>query len=299
MRNYIKYLSLAAFVVLLIVAACNKKEYSFGKISTPENLAINTTIQGVADATPNGDGSGNVTINATSTGAIAYKIYFDANDSVVSSSGSVTHTFTTLGTNDYTIVVNAIGTGGAISTMTKKITVYYLFQIAAAIDSALTNGSSKTWMAAKDTVGHFGVGPTTTFTPDYYKAQPNEKPACAYDGVITFTHVSENNISMSVNNQGSSFIIGASTGFYGQTGNADGCYPVQTSLHTLTFGIDQFAGSNASNSTGVQITVPGNGLINFGTGGNTYEILFLSPNVMVLRNIGVDGNAWYQTLKAN
>ena len=43
--------------------------------------------------------------------------------------------------------------------------------------------------------------------------------------------------------------------------------------------------------------VPGNGIINFGTGGNTYEILSLSAGGIQLRNIGIDGNAWYQILK--
>jgi hypothetical protein len=44
--------------------------------------------------------------------------------------------------------------------------------------------------------------------------------------------------------------------------------------------------------------VPGNGIINFATGGNTYEILSASATNISLRNIGIDGNAWYQKLKA-
>ncbi len=43
--------------------------------------------------------------------------------------------------------------------------------------------------------------------------------------------------------------------------------------------------------------MPGNGIINFGTGGNTYEILEITENTMTLRNIGSDGLAWYQKLK--
>jgi hypothetical protein len=44
--------------------------------------------------------------------------------------------------------------------------------------------------------------------------------------------------------------------------------------------------------------VPGNGIINFGTGGTTYEILSASATSIHLRNIGADGNSWYQKLKA-
>jgi hypothetical protein len=298
MRSYIKYISLTGMLVFTIASGCEKK-YSFGKIITPGNLAVTTTIQGATPASPAGDGSGNVTITATATGALAFKIYFGNGDSAVSSSGSFTYKYTILDTNQYTIVVNAIGTGGAMSTGSMQIKVFYLFQIPAAIDSALTNGSTKTWSVKNDTAGNFGVGPNTTFTPDYYSAAPNQEPGCGYAGVVTFTHVSANNISISVNNQGSSFIIAAATAFYGQSG-ADGCYPVTTGgTKTVTFGTDQFAGSNSSNSTGVQITIPGNGLINFGTGANTYEVLYLSSNILWLRNIGIDGNAWYQILKAN
>ena len=304
MKHHIKYTSLACLLIILFAAvillagACEKK-YSFGKIITPDGLTVAASIQGATAASPAGDGSGNVTFTATATGALAYKFYFGTGDSLISSSGTVTYKYTILDTNQYTVVVNAIGTGGAMSTLSQQIKVYYLFQIPAAIDSAMTNGSSKTWSVAHDTAGNFGVGPNTTFTPDYYSAAPNQEPGCGYAGVITFTHVSANNISINVNNQGSSFIIGAATAYYGQSGG-DGCYPVTTGgTKTVTFGSDQFAGSNASNSTGIQITIPGNGLINFGTGATTYEVLYLSPTVLWLRDIGIDGNAWYQILRAN
>jgi hypothetical protein len=304
MRSYKKYTSLAGLMVAIIataavvVAGCEKK-YSFGKIVTPTNLTVTAAIQGSSAGSPAGDGSGNVTITASATGAIAYKIYFGTGDSAVSESGTFNYKYTILDTNQYTITVNAIGTAGAMSTGTQNIRVYYLFQIPTAIDSALTGGSSKSWQVAHDTSGNFGVGPTTTFTPDYYSAMPNQEPGCGYAPVISFTHVGPNNISMTVNNQGSSFIIAAATAFYGQSGG-DGCYPVSTvGTKTVTFGTDAFAGSNSSNSTGVQVTIPGNGLINFGTGANTYEVLYLSNSVMSLRNIGIDGNAWYQILRAN
>lgn len=67
----------------------------------------------------------------------------------------------------------------------------------------------------------------------------------------------------------------------------------------MTLGPDEFAGANASNSTGIQMKVPGNGLVGFGTGANTCEMLYLSAGIMLLRDIGSDGNAWDQILKAN
>ena len=297
MINNIK--SIILLLAIVCFSSCKKTDYSFGSIKTPADLSITAAIQGASTSSPAGDGSGNVTITASATDALTYKIYFGNGDSVVTSSGIATYKYTVLDTNTYTITVNAIGTGGALSSLSKQIKVYYLFPIPASIDSALTNGSSRSWKIANDSAGNFGVGPITTFTPDYYKSGPNEKPSCAYGTTVTFTHVATNNISVSVNNQGSSFLIAAATPFYGQSGG-DGCYPITTGgPQTLTLGTDEFAGANSSNSTGIQITVPGNGLVGFGTGATTYEVLYLSGGVMVLRNIGSDGNAWYQILKAN
>ncbi|RKR84562.1 hypothetical protein BDD43_4805 [Mucilaginibacter gracilis] len=298
MKKQINYL-LLLLAIAAFIAACKKTDYSFGKIITPDNIALTATIQGATAATPTGDGSGNITIKASANNALSYKIYFGTGDSVLAPTGTCTYKYTKLDTNTYTITVNAIGTGGSVSTLSKQIKILYKYQIPANIVSLLTNGSSKNWAVAKDTLGHFGVGPAATFSPDYYKAAPNEKSAtaCAYAGTITFTQASANSITMNDNNLGSSFIIGAATGFYGQAGG-DGCYAINIGgAKTLGFSAAN-SGSSASNSTGVQFAVPGFGLVNFGTGGTTYEIISLSATVMVLRSIGIDGNAWYQILRA-
>lgn len=289
---------IAVFVLLagLTIVACQKTDYSFGKIKTPTNLAVTATVQGVDATHPAGDGSGKVTVSATATDALTYKILFGNGDSVLTPTGTAAYTYTTLDTNTYTISVNAIGTGGAMSTTTQQVRVLYTFQMPAWVMTALTNNTSLTWVCASGTVGHFGVGPSSTFTADWYKAQPNEKPACAYDDEITFTKTGNNSISVTVDNKGESFLIGAATGFYGQSG-PDNCYAISTGgTKNLAFA-QANTGSNSSNSTGIQFTVPGNGIIDFGTGGNTYEIISLSGGVMTLRNIGIDGNAWYQILK--
>lgn len=297
MKHTLRYIILFVFIAIGTIVACKKTEYSFGKIKTPTNIAITAAVQGVDGAHPNGDGSGNVTITVTATDAITYKIYFGNGDSVLSSTGVVTYKYTTLDTNTYTISVNAIGTGGAMSTLNKQVKVFYTFPIPADLMTALTNDASLTWVIYKDTAGHFGVGPSSTFSADWYKANPNEKPMCAYDDEITFTKEGPNSISMTVDNKGESFLIGAAVAFYGQSGSSDGCYAISTGgAKTIAFGTAT-SGSNASNSTGIQFTVPGNGIVDFGTGGKTYEILYLSSGVMSLRNMGIDGNAWYQILK--
>lgn len=292
------YLLLFFLAATALIAACKKTDYSFGKIKTPANLVITTTVAGATAANPTGDGSGNITVSVTADNALNYKIYFGNGDSVLTSSGKASYQYTTLDTNQYTITVNAIGTGGATSTLSKQVRILYQYQIPANIVSLMTGGSSKNWVIAKDTVGHFGVGPVSSFAPDWYKAGPNEKKPCAYGGVVTFSQVGSAGMSMIDNNNGNTFIIGAATSFYGVTGG-DGCYGINTGgTKTLGFSVAK-SGSGPANSTGIQFNVPGNGIVGFGTGGSTYEIISLSSTVIVLRNIGSDGNAWYQILRSN
>lgn len=296
MKKIINQILLVGVFMSVFAAGCKKTDYTFGKIITPGDITITATIQG-SGANATGDGSGNVTISVKAANALAYKIYFGTGDSVLSATGQVSYKYTTLDTNLYTITVNAIGTGGATTTASTQVKVFYLFPIPANIMTDFTGGSAKNWKIAADTAHNFGVGPANSFTDSYYYAQPNEKPACAYGSIITFTKTGPNSMTINDNNQGQSFLIGASTAFYGQSGG-DGCYVVNTGgTKTINFGAAN-SGSTANNSTGIQFTVPGDGLVGFGTGSTTYEILQLSPTVMVLRDIGIDGNAWYQILRA-
>lgn len=296
MCKNIKFIAALSLVITLVITGCKKEEYFFGDIKTPTNLALEAVVEGVDAGNPNGNGSGNVSITASSDGAITYKINFGDNDSVMNSSGTVTHKFRTPGTNTYTITVNAIGTAGVISTITKTVTVFVLFNLPDNILQPLTNGSSRIWITDKDAMGHFGVGPGNGFYPIWYEAPPNTREACAYDDEIKFEKDVLNKVTMTVNNMGQSFSIGAATTFYSQSGG-DGCYGINAGGPKLLTFMNATSGSTAAQSTQIQFSVPGNGIINFGTGGTIYEIIAISNDQMFLRNIGTDGNAWYQRLK--
>ena len=283
-------------VASVIYLSCKKPEYSFGTLTTPTNLTLTTAIEGVDTNNPNGAGSGKVTITAAASNAITYKIDYGDGTTEMVPSGTITHKYNTPGTASYTVTVNAVGTGGTTSTLSKKITVYVAYTIPDYIVQDLTGGASKVWVTDRTNPGHVGVGPATTFTPDYYAAAPNERADCLYDDEITFAKDANNNITMTINNKGQSFFIAAATAFYGKSGG-DNCYDIDVSgTRTLAF-MDATSASTTSNSTRVQFMVPGNGLINFGTGGNTYEILSITSTTITLRNIGIDGLAWYQKLK--
>ena len=296
MINTIKSYAFVFLALLTGLASCKKEKYSFGDLKAPTNLALTATVVGVNGANPNGNGTGNVIIAATATNALSYNIDYGDGVKEVVYSGSITHKYATPGVNTYTINVNAVGTGGSLSTISKTITVFVAFVIPAPIIATITNGSSRVWITDNDAQDHFGVGPSNAFFPIWYGAGPNTREACAYDDEITFTKDVLDRISMNVNNKGTSMSIGAATSFYGFSGG-DGCYAINTGgTKQLAFSAAT-SGSTPAQSSQIQFTVPGNGIINFGTGGVTYEIISYTATTMFLRNIGADGNAWYQKLK--
>lgn len=296
MITKIKSLTLIFMAVLIIISSCKKEEYTFGELKSPAGLTLTTAITGVDASNPNGSGVGTVNITATATNALTYNIDFGDGTSAVVPSGSIVHKYANPGTSDYTITVNAVGTGGIITSTSKKITVFVLFNIPPGIVAALTNGASRVWVTDKETYGHFGVGPADAFFPNWYEAPANTREACAYDDEITFTKDPVGKIFMNVDNKGTSMSIGAATASYGVAGG-DGCYGFSTGGNKQLVFMDATSTSTPANSTRIQFTVPGNGIINFGTGGKTYEIISYTPTTIFLRNIGADGNSWYQRLK--
>jgi hypothetical protein len=288
-------LTAIVFFTAIAFVGCKKELYTFGDLKSPTGLTLAAVITGADSNNPNGIGTGQVNITVIATNALSYKIDFGDGNTQLVPSGNILYKYSIPGTNTYTIIINAIGTGGSISTITKQITVFTAFVIPPEITQDLTNGSSQVWITDANAVGHVGVGPSGTFTPDYYAATPNSRAACQYDDQITFSKDASGKISMTVNNMGQSFIIAAATSFYGQSGG-DGCYGLPTAASQLIFS-NASSGSTMANSTGIQFLVGGNGIVNFGTGAKVYEILAITPTTLWIRNIGIDGNAWYQKLK--
>jgi hypothetical protein len=296
--NYtIKIFALPFLAVMAGISGCKKTEYQFGELKTPSNLALTTVVAGVDANNPDGNGTGAVTINTSASNAITYNIDFGDGIKQIVPTGAINYKYTTPGTHEYTITANAIGTGGNTSTISKKVKVFVAFEIPPYIIQFLTGGSSKTWKTANEEPGHVGVGPADKFSPIWYAATPNQRAECLYDDEITFTKDANNNISMSIDNKGQSFSIGAASAYYGASGGDD-CYTIDVAAPRKLSFMGATSASTTANSTRIQFMVPGNGLINFGTGGNTYEILSISETLVQLRNIGIDGNAWYQILKA-
>ena len=303
MKNLYKIIGLFSLLVVLSMTGCKKEEYSFGAMKTPTGLALTTTVVGVDNANPTGNGTGAVSINITATNAITYNVDFGDGNIALVPSGKITYKYTTPGVKKYTITVNAIGTGGIISTISKSVTVFVAFEIPTAILANLTGSGSKVWIADKAAPGHFGVGPgpsqgsNETFFPSWYAAGPDARAADGfYDDEITFSKDANNNVSLDLDNKGNTFVLGAAIAYYGLTGG-EGQFPITTlGVKRLSF-MNATSTSTPDISTRIQFSVPGNGLVMVGAGSNMYEIIALTSTSMTLRTIGADGNAWYQMFK--
>ncbi len=303
MKNLYKIIGLFSLLVILSITGCKKEEYSFGAMKTPSGLALTTTVVGLDNANPSGNGTGAVTINMTATDAITYNVDFGDGNIALVPSGKITYKYTTPGVKKYTITANAIGTGGIISTISKTVTVFVAFEIPTTILTNLTGSGSKVWISDKSAPGHFGVGPgpnqgaNETFFPSWYAAAPNERVANGfYDDEITFSKDANNNVSMDLDNKGNTFVLKDALSYYGLTG-AEGQFPIVTlGVKRLSF-MNATSNTTAAISTRIQFSVPGNGLVMVGAGSNMYEIISITSTTMTLRTIGADGNAWYQMFK--
>ncbi|MEY4963513.1 MAG: hypothetical protein RLZZ323_832 [Bacteroidota bacterium] len=297
------------FVIsLLLFTNCTVEKYELGELNAPSNVAVAVTIAGKTTATPNGDGSGDVTFTISGDNILASKIDFDANnalDLVAVNNGKITKKYTTLGLNTYTVTVIAYGPGGTSTTVTTDVTVKSDFTPNPAIVTALTNNTSKTWVVDKSVPGHFGVGPWTGSSgPDWWSANVDEKVSCCncfYTSTFTFTKASATSYTIQVACPDGAFTkTGALTTLPGiPSSGAEGCY---------SYGGGSGAFSFIPSSTGIAATTPStqtsillsgvDTFIGYGALQKEYEILVINANYMYLRVQGTEtGNAWYLKLK--
>ncbi len=124
----IKTILTLIFSAGILFIACKKTEYKFGDLKAPAGLTLTTAIAGVDASNPNGNGTGVVTITAAATNALTYNIDFGDGKTQVVPTGTINYKYTNPGTYEYTITVNAVGTGGVISSISKKVKVFVAFR---------------------------------------------------------------------------------------------------------------------------------------------------------------------------
>lgn len=284
-----------------------------GDLTAPSDIIINATIVGQDATHPDGDGSGDVDIKLSGKNVLAYYIDYNAADGVspeLITTGETTKKYTSIGVNKYRITVVAYGKGASATTVTKDIQVRSDFTPDAEIVDDLVGTGSKTWSVNKDVPAHFGVGPwtTTSVTPEWWSAAPNEKVSCCncfYTATFTFSKdAASGTYSLKVATPTGAFTkTGAlAGGLPGIPASGDeGCYDYAGGTSTFSF-VPSSSGIAASTpSTKTAILLAGNNTyIGYGAVQKEYEILSITPTSMKLRVRGTEtGNAWYLTLKAD
>ena len=310
MKRIFKYL-LGVFAVFFASYSCTETNYTLGDLTAPSNIVINTTIVGATTANPNGDGSGDVKIAITATGALSYKVDYDAStplDLVYLPDGTTTKKYTNLGVNTYKITAVVYGKGGTSSSLTKDVTVRSDFTVDPTIASSLIGTGSKTWVVDKSVAGQMGVGPwsTTSVTPEWWAAGVNEKVSCCncfYTSTFTFAkNATTGSYTLQVASPDGAFTkTGSLTTLPGIPGSGDeGCYSYSGGTSPFTFVPSSSGIAASAPSTKTAILLAGNNtFIGYGAVQKEYEIMVISATYLYLRVQGTEtGNAWYLKLKA-
>ena len=112
---------------------------------------------------------------------------------------------------------------------------------------------------------------------------------------MTFTKTGPNSITLAFDNKGQTFVVNDYAAYYGLPGDAASNFNA-TGTKALAF-TDATSNTTSAISTRIQFMVPGHGLLSWGVGTSTYEIMEITATTLSVRSIGVDGNAWYQKFK--
>ncbi len=115
--------SLIIFMVFISLSCSSSSstddELTDGK---PTNLSITSSIKGVDNNNPNGDGSGIVNFTINATNATSYRVLIN-NETLELTENNFSYTFTENGTNAFPLIVSAYNSNGFTSTTT-SVTVY-------------------------------------------------------------------------------------------------------------------------------------------------------------------------------
>lgn len=299
-------------LMVLITSSCQEDDFSVGELVAPSNVTLSEDIVGLDANNPYGDGSGFVNFTSSADNAITYQYNFgDGSNIEVAPNGSISHRFTRVGVNTYTVTVNAMGSGGIISSVSKNIDVFSSFQDAEAENflSGANVGESKTWYWQADKALHVGLGPVTD---DYgngefaYEAwwntiQPyDEEKSCMYTNEFVFTRTTDGlTFEQTV---GPAFIPGTYSDVVGA--NPDTCS--DETIATTMFGVKNVSFFPSSSKAalegfyngeayrGTSFNISDGGFMGWFVGSSTYDIISVSPNELIVRIIQVgDVFAWY------
>ncbi|TXE09949.1 family 16 glycosylhydrolase [Seonamhaeicola algicola] len=316
MKN-IKFNIAILFSLVTLVFSCQEDDATIGSITAPNNISISAEIVGIDALNPNGDGSGLVNITASANNAISYKFDFGDGLSEVAPSGITTHRFSKVGVNTYTVVVNAIGTGGLQSSTSIDVEVFSSFDDAE-LKQLLTGGSNRTWYLAATEVGHLGVGPGNAgvdpegfWYPKWYAAQPFEKCGieisdCLCDDELTFTLDANGQLTYQLNNNGFTFFNAGHQAVIGENAGEDACFAFDTSGTSIVSLSPSLTDWNTIpdpdfEARGTTMNFSNDGFMGYYVSSSTYDVISVSETELYVRTL--DGNdpglAWYHKFQTS
>jgi hypothetical protein len=315
MRNIkIKY-GLGVFLVLaLAFVGCQEDDYSFGDIKIPTNVTLTAEVQCEDCNDADGDGTGLVDLMATSSGALAYKFDFGDGFTETNQTGKVTHRFTSVGVNTYTVVVNAVGTGGVQSSTSLNVTVRSDFEDPAAKDFLSGGlGNSKTWYWAADKPSNIALGsnvkdvpnPGDHTFPTYFNSNPfHPDKLCMYDAELVFSQDAEGNLVFQ-QTVGQAYLPGGVAGSIGVDGDTCHGKDIVPSLGEISkvslIPSSSVATEDAQDPSyrGTSILLSDDGFMSWYCKNSLFEIITITNSTLYVRVVdGVDPSlAWYCTFQ--
>ncbi|HQV34684.1 MAG TPA: glycoside hydrolase family 16 protein [Flavobacterium sp.] len=180
-----KNLYLFMTLFCLPILGCSNDSSDGGDTITPSNLAVTITKVGFSDSTPNGDGSGTISLTATAVNATLYKINFGNGQLVESTTGLVNHTFTDMGTNTYTIYVSAYN-GTKFISKTIATTVYVSPELLWSDEFNVNGAPNSTYWGYDIGTGSNGWGNNEA---QYYTNRPEN--VIVQDGILKINLIKE------------------------------------------------------------------------------------------------------------
>ena len=287
MKNIFKFSLVIAFAgaLLFSCAPMDRDDYQLGDPVSESQLSFTSSPS---------SSSANIIVlkNTSSANGVAL---WDLGNGSTTKGDEVTVSYPFKG--DYTVTMSLYTTGGS-ATISKVISIaeddYGLLDTPGF--NALTGGANategKTWVFARYTYGHFGVGDVNAAPevngPAWWQCDPNGKDGCSlYENEYTFIQkgtklIWKNNGYIYTNENGMNHL-----GIPGTANAAVGDFDVPyVPASNLTFSLDE------DNMT---LTLGGNAFFGFYTGVSEYHIMRMTEHELYVwcGSAAEPGNAWY------
>jgi len=153
---------------------------------------------------------------------------------------------------------------------------------------------SGSWRSDAETAGHIGVGPSGSTNAEWWNANAYDKADTGlYDDRWSFA---DGVLTVDTGDDGAIF---------GKKAEIDAAFPDNTPYDAdnsdneyLYYALDDYTDTFVADATNNTITFATNGNLGFFTSvaGQEFQILETTDNTVYLRNVGSEGNAWYNRL---